>query len=292
MRQELKDLVSVMISEKKPNLASPAADCHFHIVDPLRFPLAEGMGYQPRAEEIGTFKDFTACMESHGISHGWAVQPSGYGYNNAALLDSVRQSNGRLKGIAVVPPGIGEDRLHELKDAGVVGVRFNLVDFDPTGLAKNGANNLLEVIRELGWFAEIQCRAADFIKIESPLRRARVRVLIDHMGRPEPQLGTNQIGFKKILAMADTGRAMVKLSGAFRESRQTYPFSELDPFAKAVLKAFTPKNCIWGSDWPFLNIEPKPDYRQTLACLERWLADEDQRRKVLWETPARLFDFK
>ena len=24
-------------------------------------------------------------------------------------------------------------------------------------------NNLLEVIRELGWFAEIQCRAADFI---------------------------------------------------------------------------------------------------------------------------------
>ena len=43
-------------------------------------------------------------------------------------------------------------------------------------------------------------------------------------------------------------------------------------------------NCIWGSDWPFLNIEPKPDYRQALACLERWLPDEDQRRKVLWET--------
>ena len=74
-------------------------------------------------------------MESHGISHGLAVQPSGYGYNNAALLDSVRQSKGRLKGIAVVPPGIGEGKLHELKDAGVVGVRFNLVDFNPTGLA-------------------------------------------------------------------------------------------------------------------------------------------------------------
>ena len=100
-----------------------------------------------------------------------------------------------------------------------------------------------------------------------------------------------EIGFKTILAMADTGRAVVKLSGAFRESRQAYPFSELDPFAEAILKAFTPQNCLWGSDWPFLNFNPKPDYRQTLTCLERWLPNEDQRRQVLWDTPVRLFDF-
>jgi len=50
--------------------------------------------------------------------------------------------------------------------------------------------------------------------------------------------------------------------------------------------------CIWGSDWPFLNIDPKPDYLQTLACLERWLPDEAQRRSVLWDTPGRLFGFR
>lgn len=277
--------------EKDQYLKFPSADCHFHLVDPLRFPLTEGMGYQPKPEESGTFTDFTACMQSHGISHGLAVQPSGYGYDNAALLDGIRQSQGRLKGIAVVPPGITEDDLHEWKDAGVVGVRFNLVDFNPASLAENGAGALLEVIREMDWFAEIQCSAAGFINIEPLLRRSRVKVLIDHMGRPDPRLGTHEIGFKTILAMADTGRAAIKLSGAFRESRQAYPFEDLDPFAEALIKTFTPQNCIWGSDWPFLNIEPKLEYRQTVACLERWLPDADQRRKVLWDTPARLFGF-
>jgi len=92
--------------------------------------------------------------------------------------------------------------------------------------------------------------------------------------------------------MADTGRAAVKLSGAFRESGQAYPFSDLDPFAEAILRAYTPQNCIWGSDWPFLNIDPKPVYRQTLTCLQRWIADEAERRKVLWDTPGRLFGFR
>jgi len=278
--------------EKNQYAGFPSADCHFHIVDPLGFPPAEGMGYQPRADETGTFSDFTACMDSHGISHALAVQPSGYGYDNAALFDSIRQSNGRLKGIVVVPPDLAEDQLHALKDAGVVGVRFNLVDFDPASLAENGAENLLVVIRELGWFVEVQCRAADFINIAPLLRRTKVRVLIDHLGRPQPQLGTHEIGFKTMLAMADSGRTVMKLSGAFRESCRAYPFKDLDPFAQAILKAFSPQNCIWGSDWPFLNIAPKPDYGQTLACLERWLPDADQRRQVLWDTPARLFDFK
>lgn len=237
--------------DKKQHLQLPVADCHFHIVDPLRFPLAEAMGYQPKPEESGTFTDCSACMQSHGISHGLAVQPSGYGYDNAALLDGIQQSQGRLKGIAVVPPGSTANDLYGLKDAGVVGARFNLVDFNPASLAEDGAGSLLEVIRELDWFAEIQCNAADFIFIEPLLRRSGVKVLIDHLGRPDPRLGIDQVGTKKILTLADTGRAAVKLSGAFRESHRAYPFEDLDPFAEALINAFTPQNCIWGSDWPF-----------------------------------------
>jgi len=33
------------------------------------------------------------------------------------------------------------------------------------------------------------------------------------------------------------------------------------------------------------------DYGPVLVDLERWLADERDRRQVLWETPARLFGF-
>jgi predicted TIM-barrel fold metal-dependent hydrolase len=277
--------------EEEHHTTLPAADCHFHIVDPEWYPLAEGMGYQPRADETGSYKEFTDCAGDNQISHGLAVQPSGYGFNNSALLDGILRSNGRLKGVAVVPTDIAENELQELKNAGIVGVRFNLIDFDPAGLGEKGDRNLLETIRELDWFIEIQCSAPDFIEIEPLLRRTRARVLIDHMGRPDPRSGINEVGFNAILAMADTGRAVVKLSGAFRESRQAFPHRDLDPFAEAILKAYTPDNCIWGSDWPFLNVDPKPDYRQTLDWLENRLPDEVQRHKVLWETPSRLFGF-
>jgi predicted TIM-barrel fold metal-dependent hydrolase len=267
------------------------ADCHFHIIDPARFPLAAGRGYQPRPDEAGTFDDFSVCMAQHNIRCGLAVQPSGYGYDNTALLDAVRRSGGRLKGIAVVPPAVDENELQELKSNGIVGVRFNLVDFDPAGLEKSGVVDLLDAVRALDWFAEIQCSAKEFIRFEPLIRRSGVRVLIDHLGRPAPHHGTDAAGFKAILALADTGRAVIKLSGAFRESARPFPFEDLDPFVEAILKAFTPANCIWGSDWPFLNTDPKPAYGETLACLNRWLPDENQRRRVLWDTPARLFGF-
>ena len=279
------------MEKRQRHFTYPAADCHFHIIDPARFPLAAGCGYQPRPDEVGTFEDFSICMAARNIRRGLAVQPSGYGYDNAALLDAVRRSGGRLKGIAVVPPSAAEDELLQMKQNGIVGVRFNLTDLDPAGMEKSGAMDLLESVRALDWFAEIQCSAKEFIRIAPLVRRSGVRVLIDHLGRPDPRLGINEPGFQAMLALADTGRAVVKLSGAFRESHRPYPFDDLDPFVEAVLEAFTPQNCVWGSDWPFLNIDPKPDYEETLACLERWLPDEVQRRKVLWETPERLFGF-
>jgi predicted TIM-barrel fold metal-dependent hydrolase len=279
------------MSELQEYFTYPAADCHFHIIDPARFPLAARCGYQPRPDEIGTLEDFCICMADHHIHCGLAVQPSGYGYDNAALLDAVRRSGGRLKGIAVVPPTAAEDELQHMKHDGIVGVRFNLTDFDPAGMEKSGAINLLDTIRALDWFAQIQCSAKEFIRIAPLVRRSGVRVLIDHLGRPDPRHGTNEAGFRAMLALADTGRAVVKLSGAFRESHRPYPFEDLDPFVEAILEAFTPQNCVWGSDWPFLNIDLKPDYRSTLTCLERWLPEEDRRRQVLWGTPERLFGF-
>ena len=39
-------------------------------------------------------------------------------------------------------------------------------------------NNLLEVIRELGWFADIQCRAADFKSIYAEKLHLGIRLAV------------------------------------------------------------------------------------------------------------------
>jgi hypothetical protein len=36
----------------------------------------------------------------------------------------------------------------------------------------------------------------------------------------------------------------------------------------------------------------RTDYGPQRMLLDRWMPDERARRKVLWETPARLFGFK
>jgi predicted TIM-barrel fold metal-dependent hydrolase len=284
--------MAVKLSEIQTAAKRPSVDCHFHIIDHARFPFSGTCGYTPRAEESGTFEELSECMQTHAITHGLAVQPSGYGFDNSALLDALQRARGRLKGIAVVPVDADMADLHRLAEAGVVGIRFNLTDFDPAGLAQKGVQRLLDAVGKLNWFAEVQCSASDFPSVARLAAETGVRLLIDHLGGPDPSQGMEQPGFGAILGMAQAGQAVVKLSGAFRKSCMAYPHEDLDPFARALIDAYTPGNCVWGSDWPFINCGARPDYRQTLSVLKRWVADEQDRRTILWETPARLFGFK
>jgi predicted TIM-barrel fold metal-dependent hydrolase len=272
--------------------ALPAADCHVHVIDHRRFPFAGGTGYTPRPDESGTVEQLEACAAAHGVTHALLVQPSGYGYDNRALVDALARGRGRWKGIAVASAAAPEAGLRGLADAGVVGLRFNLTDFDVRGLGREGVGRVLGMAAEMGWFAELQCAAADFPAAAALLAPSGVRLLIDHLAGIDPALGLDQPGFRSVLDAAATGRAVVKLSGAFRRSQVPYPHADLDPFVAALLAAFTPRACVWGSDWPFINSPRRPGYRDALRLLDRWLPDARERRAVLWETPATLFGFE
>jgi predicted TIM-barrel fold metal-dependent hydrolase len=116
--------------------------------------------------------------------------------------------------------------------------------------------------------------------------------MFGHVGRPDVAHGAAHPGFAALLEFGRSGGAVVKLSGPFRSSVEGYPYRDVDPFVAAALDAFTLERCVWGSDWPFVRMDERMDYGPALACLSRWLPDPADRRKVLWETPARLFGFQ
>jgi predicted TIM-barrel fold metal-dependent hydrolase len=66
----------------------------------------------------------------------------------------------------------------------------------------------------------------------------------------------------------------------------------LNPYIAALIDAFTHDNCVWGSDWPFVCFPARTDYGPQLPLLARWVPDEAQRRRVLWEAPRRWFGFQ
>jgi predicted TIM-barrel fold metal-dependent hydrolase len=267
--------------------AARSIDCHAHIIDPARFPFDDGPGYRPASHEVGTLADYVISLEGAGVAHSLLVQPSGYGTDNRALLDALARQPARFKGIAVVAPEFPDAELDRLGTAGVVGARFNLASYRTDGLRGRAAEMLLARLAERGWYAQVHATDPQWAETVPVLRRTGVRVLVDHFGVSDPALGTAAPGFQGVLALGREGRGAVKLSAAYRIGDP----ARLDHHAAALLAAFGPDRCVWGSDWPFLAAAGPPAYADTLALLARWLPDAAERARVLWQTPARLFGF-
>ena len=267
-------------------------DAHAHIIDPARFPFARnGPGYRPKPGEVGTREMFGHVVDAHGVRHALLVQLSGYGYDNAAILDAIARHPQRFKAIAVIDPESGDRTLEDLAGRGVVGVRFNLVSYRGDALRGPDAERYLARLKAIGWHAQVFADDAQWVEAAPVLRRSGVRVLVDHFGVNEPQHGLNQPGFQAVLALGREGRAAVKLSAPFRVATPNTGFAELRPFAEAVIDAFRIENCIWGSDWPFVGVPGGFTYAAALSALQCWVADPEERVRVLARNPARLFGF-
>ena len=269
--------------------SEPAIDCHAHIIDPERFPFVRGAGYTPQPHETGTRESFIELLDGHGIRHALLVQPSGYALDNSAMLDAIDRSPERFKGIAVVNPDITDGEIRRLSDAGVVGVRFNLVTYERGMLQEPGSLRFLARLKECGWFAQIYAGDDQWTELAPFLERSGVKVLIDHFGVQDPRAGIASPGFQAVLTLGRSGNAVVKLSAPFRIASPADGYAALDNHVADLLRAFGSERCIWGSDWPFLAVKQPPDYGTLRMPLSRWLPDARQRAQVLWHNPVCLF---
>ena len=269
-----------------------AADCHAHVFCDASYAFAAEPVYIPEPSQRGTATSFLAVLDANGLTHGVLVAAQPYGTDNRCMLDGITASGGRLKGIALVDPSISDRDLASLADRGVVGVRINLSTYGMRELTEPGADRLLARIKEMSWLLQIHCEKDELVEAAPLLRQAGVRIIVDHFGRPDVRRGLAQPGFATLLEFGKSGNAVVKLSGPFRCSLQGMPYPDVDPFIAAAIEAFTLENCVWGSDWPFVRMNERTDYGPGFACLTRWLPDADDRHRVLWENPARLFGFR
>jgi predicted TIM-barrel fold metal-dependent hydrolase len=266
-------------------------DCHLHIIDHGRFPFRPGLGYTPRPDESGTREALVATLDAHGVAHALLVQPSGYGFDNSAMLDAMAAAPGRFKAIAVISGKESDQELQDLADWGVIGLRFNLVNFDPAALAGAGMARLLARLKALDWFAQVFARDEQWQAAGPLLRQSGVKILVDHFGIGDLAAGVKAPGFQAVLDLGRSGRAAVKLSAPFRTAAWPDRLGEFDGHVEALLAAFGKENCVWGSDWPFLGLSHDIRYGDALATLDRWLPDAADRDLVLRRNPARLLGF-
>jgi len=267
-------------------------DCHNHVFDPARFPYRADTVYRPAGQEIGTAAQFGHVLDACGVQHALLVGPtSGYRTDNRCTLDAIANGHGRFKGIAVVDNDISRRALIALKDAGVVGVAFNPAMEGVEVLSD--AEPLFNLLTDLEMFAQLQVTGDQLLDLLGLIEKTQTRILIDHCGRPDvaANAGIEQAGFQALLRLSDKGRTVVKLSGLQKVSLEAYPYQDAQIYAHALISAFGPDACVWGSDWPFLRAPERLDYAPLLRLFEQLVPDRGMRRKILWDTPRRLFGF-
>jgi predicted TIM-barrel fold metal-dependent hydrolase len=269
---------------------APKIDCHCHLFDPAAFPYAPGVFYEPAGGEIATAAYFKEVMDAYGVRHALLVGPnSGYGEDNRCMLDAIRHGRGRFKGIAVVGNNASKAQLQDLQAQGVVGVAFNMALLGLDHYA--GADALWERLAGLGLCAQIQVEGDQMAALAPRLIGSGAQIVVDHHGRPDVARGLSAPGFQALLGMAGSGRCAVKLSGYDKFSREALPCDDARPFTRALLDAFGPANCLWGSDWPHVRATRRLDYGTLLATFARSVPAPADRQAILFDTPARLFGF-
>lgn len=266
-------------------------DCHCHVLDPQKHPYKEGVRYRPAGGEIGTADQFHAVCDAYRVVHALLVGPnSGYGEDNRCLLDVIARGDGRFKGIAVVPNDASTADLVTLKAQGIVGIALNAtfhgVDYylDVRPLIRRAA--------DLDLFFQIQVERDQLLGLAPVLADCPARILVDHCGRPDIAGGLSQPAFAMLCELGRSGRAVIKLSGLAKFSAGSFPYEDTWPYVQALVDAFGIDRCLWGSDWPFLRAPERLDYGPLLSIVDRLFPDPQDRSKLLWETPTRLFGFR
>ena len=281
-----------------------ACDCHVHVFpDPAKFPFWSGRVYTP---PVATADDLLALQHALHMDRVVIVTPSVYGTDNAATLDGIKALGPqRARGVAVIGASTTPAELDAMDKAGIRGIRVNLENGGVTDPAVAGQRLEAAVgwIKGRPWHIQIYARLSIIAALKPQLAALPVPVVFDHFAGAKARLGVVQPGFDAVIELVHSGKAYIKISGAYRISDQPPAYADVAPLAKALVAA-NPERIVWGSDWP----HPDPDSAahrkptditqpmvvddgRVLNLLPEWVPDAAVRRAILVDNPARLYQF-
>ena len=280
-----------------------ACDCHTHIhADPEKFPFFAGRVYTP---ELASPEEMTALHKALHIERVVIVTPSVYGPDNSATLFGIKARGPTARGVAVIDDKTSEADLDSMQQAGFRGIRLNLAtgSVNDPNAGRQRFSAAVERMKARGWHIQLYTNLAMITAIKDLVLASPVPAVFDHFGGAQADLGVAQPGFADLLELVKSGKAYVKISGAYRASKLAPDYPDAAPLAKALIAA-NPERIIWGSDWPHPNSTTPPGQKITDVTplfqiddgrlfnqLPVWAPDAATRKTILVGNPAKLYGF-
>lgn len=264
---------------------TPLVDCHAHIFA-SDMPLTDGAWLKP---DYGfTAEDLLARMDAHGVHFAVISGLSIAGLYNDYMLGVLRRYR-RLRGTAIVAPGVERYVLDRMAQEGVVGIRLQLARRERLDDFRSEEYRLLfRRVRDLGWHVHVAIEGQQLRPVLDALLESGVNVVIDHFGHPDPADPLACDGFSAMLEAVDTGRTWIKLSGGFRlpgtAAWREDPDGDLEGTAQLVATELSRRvgadRLLWGSDAPFVGYEKRVTYAGVLASYASWIPDPAMRAEI------------
>jgi predicted TIM-barrel fold metal-dependent hydrolase len=285
------------------DVPSGACDCHTHIHgDPETFPFFSGRVYTP---EMALPEEMAALHRALHMQRVVIVTPSVYGTDNSATLYGMKARGADARGVAVIGDKTAEGELDAMGRAGVCGIRLNLRTggTDDPAVGRQRFQSAVERMKDRNWHVQMYTNLAMISAIRDLVAASPVPVVFDHFGGARAELGPQQPGFAELVELVRSGKAYVKISGAYRASKLAPHYTDVVPLAKALIAA-NPERIVWGTDWPHPDSVTPPGRKPTdvnpllqiddgrlLNQLPVWAPDPGIRKKILLDNPVRLYAF-
>jgi predicted TIM-barrel fold metal-dependent hydrolase len=209
------------------------------------------------------------------------------------------------RGVAVIDDKTPEGDLDAMGKAGIRGIRLNLATggvSDPA-VGRPRFQAAVERVKNRGWHIQLFTSLAMISAIKDIVAASPVPVVFDHFGGAQAALGPEQPGFSDLLELVKSGKAHVKISGAYRASKLGPDYADAAPLARALIAANSDR-IVWGTDWPHPDSVTPPgkkpsdvtplfqiDDGRLLNQLPAWAPEASIRKKILVDNPTQLYGF-
>lgn len=267
-------------------------DCHAHIYgeDETKYPTIEKPYRPPKGK--GTVTHLKSEMKNSGVRHVTAIQTSTfYRFDNRFTSDSARDNKEFMVGVVTLDPDNPEspEMLERyVKEYNVRGMRS--IAAKSGKLDDSGVDKLWATAERLGIVINALVNRDKRTEVESLARRhPKLSVVIDHClnlkagPNLEPML-------KDMFALAKLPNIHAKLTFIPTGTAQPFPCRDMHDACRAVIDAFSPDRCVWGSDFPCELWCPKVSYAQHLRIFTHELGlDATTKSAVLGSTAFRLW---
>ena len=196
---------------------------------------------------------------------------SPWGDCNDYIAQSLRE-HPLWRGTAILEPSTSRHELEQLARDGMVGVRLPFISLRQLpDLDSWEYRRFLWRLADLDWHVHLHLDGPRIPQVLPQLERSGVKIVIDHIGRPDPVLREKCAGFEAVVRSVEKGRTWVKLSGGYRLGAHSAAL------AQELCRQVGYERMLWASDCPFVGVE-STTYQSTIDWLDQAVPDPRNRR--------------